>query len=78
MQLTMISADASENWDEDFEFNGNEAASQSDTKPSPSSSRRSIRATPHTKDRRSSQNFCQTVGSQQSNSRPTARQHAHN
>ena len=52
----MISADASENWDEDFEFNGNAAASQSDTKSSPSSRRRSNPATPYTKDRRSSLN----------------------
>ncbi|RPD53839.1 hypothetical protein L226DRAFT_540322 [Lentinus tigrinus ALCF2SS1-7] len=48
--------DPSENWDEDFEFNGNPATSRSDNKPSPSSPRRSNPSTPHSKDRRSSLN----------------------
>ncbi|KAI0693133.1 hypothetical protein C8T65DRAFT_744844 [Cerioporus squamosus] len=52
----MSPSDASENWDEDFEFNGNAANSHSDTKPSPSSPRRSNPSTPHSKDRRSSLN----------------------
>ncbi|RDX40290.1 hypothetical protein OH76DRAFT_1413064 [Lentinus brumalis] len=47
--------DASENWDEDFEFNGHPTTSRSATKSPPSSPRRSNPSTP-AKDRRSSLN----------------------